>query len=68
VPFGIEQIEPHAPQFFASVAVVISQPFVGSLSQSPKPSSHAPTTHAAALHAAVAWATAQAMQLESVQP
>jgi hypothetical protein len=51
---------PHAPQSVRLVAVLVSQPVVGSPSQSAKPVAHAVRAHTPALHAPVAWAGAHA--------
>ncbi len=48
---------PHAPQWFAEVWVLVSQPFDGSMSQSAKGAVHAPTEQRPFMHAGIALAT-----------
>lgn len=68
--FANVQALPHEPQLVAVVLRFVSQPFVGSPSQSPNPAAQA-GTHAPAVQATVPWGFTQALphapQLETVE-
>ena len=52
---------PHVPQLPRLVAVFVSHPFAGLLSQSPQPELHVPIAHDPLLHAAPAFAKLHAL-------
>lgn len=53
------QPRPHMPQFMTLVCVLVSQPSVASMLQSPNPGAHAPTVHTPIAHADVPFAAMQ---------
>jgi hypothetical protein len=53
VPFAVLQVSPQVPQLPTDVSVLVSQPFVGLLSQLPKPALQDATPHAPPTQAAV---------------
>jgi hypothetical protein len=53
-PFIVVQVRPHIPQLAGVVCVLVSQPSLGSLLQSPNPFAHAVITHCPAVQVSVA--------------